>query len=205
MATIPVTDVQVDGEDMFGAPAHEDALRRMMEMAGIKQLDELSPALMQRAAKKAGAMLNKNYHDKNYNATTDYANQQNRIEYGMDKRAGNPTEFTGNSNDYLKNEPGANTAKGSRMPVGMAEEQVQEGEECSTCHEDPCKCESVEESIRRMKEIAGIKEAKKPDYLDFDKDGDEKEPMTKALKDKEEKKVEESIFALTNQWKAYRG
>lgn len=32
---------------------------------------------------------------------------------------------------------------------------------------------------------------KKPDYLDFDKDGDKKEPMTKALKDKEEKKVDE--------------
>jgi len=28
---------------------------------------------------------------------------------------------------------------------------------------------------------------KKPDFLDFDKDEDKKEPMTKALKDKEEK------------------
>lgn len=39
-------------------------------------------------------------------------------------------------------------------------------------------------------------ESKKPDYLDFDKDGDEKEPMTKALKDKEEgedKKVDEDV------------
>ena len=30
----------------------------------------------------------------------------------------------------------------------------------------------------------------KPDYLDFDKDGDKKEPMKKALKDKENKKDE---------------
>ena len=42
------------------------------------------------------------------------------------------------------------------------------------------------ESIRaqldaRYKEI---KEGKKPDFLDVDKDGDKKEPMTKALKDK---------------------
>jgi hypothetical protein len=65
--------------------------------------------------------------------------------------------------------------------------------------------DSVDESIQRMREMAGIKEAKKPDYLDFDKDGDKKEPMTKALKDKEEKKVDESIFALTNQWRAYKG
>jgi hypothetical protein len=56
-----------------------------------------------------------------------------------------------------------------------------------------------------MREMAGIKEAKKPDFLDMDKDGDKEEPMSKAVKDKEEKKVDESIFALTNQWKAYKG
>jgi hypothetical protein len=61
------------------------------------------------------------------------------------------------------------------------------------------------ESIQRMREIAGIQEAKKPDFLDMDKDGDKKEPMSKAIKDKEEKKVDESIFALTNQWQAYKG
>lgn len=33
----------------------------------------------------------------------------------------------------------------------------------------------------------------KPDFLDVDKDGDKKEPMKKALKDKEEDKVDESI------------
>jgi hypothetical protein len=65
--------------------------------------------------------------------------------------------------------------------------------------------DSVDESIQRMREMAGIKEAKKPDFLDMDKDGDKKEPMSKAIKDKEEKKVDESIFALTNQWRAYKG
>jgi hypothetical protein len=65
--------------------------------------------------------------------------------------------------------------------------------------------DSVDESIQRMREMAGIREAKKPDFLDMDKDGDKEEPMSKAVKDKEEKKVDESIFALTNQWKAYKG
>jgi hypothetical protein len=65
--------------------------------------------------------------------------------------------------------------------------------------------DTVEESIQRMREMAGIREAKKPDFLDMDKDGDKEEPMSKAVKDKEEKKVDESIFALTNQWKAYKG
>jgi hypothetical protein len=96
------------------------------EQVEEEQLDELSPELMQKAVNKSSAMVNKNYQDRNYNATTDYANQQDRIQHGMDKRAGKPTNFTGNSNDYLKNEPGANTAKGSRMPVGMAEDYANE-------------------------------------------------------------------------------
>jgi hypothetical protein len=137
MATVPVTDVQLDGEDKFGAPAHEDALRRMMEMAGIKQA-ELDP-----------------------------------------------------SKETMK-------------------ETVDDV--CNDCHKDPCECEeSVEESIRRMKEIAGIREAKKQ----IDQNGDGKNDFedikiarmkaSGAIDDKEEKKVEESIFALTNQWQAYKG
>jgi len=93
----------------------------------------------------------------------------------------------------------------------QAEEELDESKECSTCHKAPCECdedveESFLESIKRMREIAGIQETKaKPDFLDVDKDGNKEEPFKKAVKDKEEKKVDESIFALTNQWKAYRG
>lgn len=39
---------------------------------------------------------------------------------------------------------------------------------------------------------AELKKKSKPDYLDFDKDGNTKEPMKKALKDKKKKKVSES-------------
>jgi len=41
-----------------------------------------------------------------------------------------------------------------------------------------------------FKEVMAEKEAK-PDFLDLDKDGDKKEPMKKAAKDKKEKEVEE--------------
>jgi hypothetical protein len=91
------------------------------------------------------------------------------------------------------------------------DEELDEDEKCKDCDCDPCECdesvaESFEQTLGRMREIAGIKEAKKPDFLDMDKDGDKEEPMKKAIKDKEkEKKVDESIFALTNQWKAYKG
>ena len=83
----------------------------------------------------------------------------------------------------------------------MKEEVEEETEEES---EEKELEESFEQTLNRMRDIAGIKEAKKPDFLDIDKDGDKKEPMAKAAKDKE-KKVDESIFALTNQWKAYKG
>ena len=36
-----------------------------------------------------------------------------------------------------------------------------------------------------------LTEGAKPDYLDFDKDGDKKEPMKKALKEKGKKQVDE--------------
>jgi hypothetical protein len=56
-----------------------------------------------------------------------------------------------------------------------------------------------QDPIARMMEMAGVKKAK-PDFLDVDK----KEPFKKAAAEKE-KQVDESIFALTNQWKAYKG
>jgi hypothetical protein len=67
------------------------------------------------------------------------------------------------------------------------------------------------ESIQRMREIAGIQETKK--QVDQNSDGkndfeDIKIARMKAsgaIDDKEEKKVDESIFALTNQWRAYKG
>jgi len=41
-----------------------------------------------------------------------------------------------------------------------------------------------------------VDEAAKPDFLDVDKDGDKKEPMKKALKDKKKKQVKESADPL---------
>ena len=89
----------------------------------------------------------------------------------------------------------------------MAPESIDEAKEmCEVCEATPCKCdESVEESIARFRSLAGIQEAAKPDFTDVDKDGDKEESWKKAEKDKEEKKVEESIFNMTNLWKAYKG
>jgi hypothetical protein len=65
--------------------------------------------------------------------------------------------------------------------------------------------DSDDSDLTRMREMAGIREAKKPDFPDLDKDGNKQEPIEKAAKDAEDKKVEESILAMTNLWKTYRG
>jgi len=76
--------------------------------------------------------------------------------------------------------------------------------------------DSVEESIQRMREMAGIKEAKKE--VDEEKTDEGNKFAFNVLKAKEAgkkeadldgdgdmEKVRESIFALNNQWKAYKG
>ena len=137
----PKTDVAGDGQTTIPNTAvhtqDEDALRRMMEMAGLAEADK------------------------------------------SDK-------------DFFHN-PNVPADKQLPSPPKEVDVELDEAEE------------DIEESIQRMREMAGIREAKKPDFLDMDKDGDKEEPMSKAVKDKEEKKVDESIFALTNQWKAYKG
>ena len=102
-------------------------------------------------------------------------------------------------------EPWEQTMKEDAVTDADAAEDAADETEDSEVQED------FLESIQRMREIAGIKEAKK----DVDQNGDGKNDFedikiarmkaSGAIKDKEEKKVDESIFALTNQWKAYKG
>jgi len=55
------------------------------------------------------------------------------------------------------------------------------------------------DAIKNTEKANGVKEAKKakPDFLDVDKDGDKKEPMKKAIKDKKEK-TNEAITITAN-------
>jgi hypothetical protein len=85
-----------------------------------------------------------------------------------------------------------------------------------------------DDDLRRMMDMAGLAEAAKPDFLDLDKeakkDVDEEKTeegnlFTKGLEDDDvkigdkipgtnaikKKDIDESIFALTNQWQAYKG
>lgn len=71
--------------------------------------------------------------------------------------------------------------------IGGMHGTVTEAEEkCSKCDCTPCECDDKEK----------VEEGKKPDFLDADKDGDKKEPMSKALDDKEEKVDESEMSAM---------
>jgi hypothetical protein len=109
-----------------------------------------------------------------------------------------PTE-TETSSDALQYAGGLNKPKAtgqSTVPVLASQDDRQHSY-----------AEAEEDALHRMMEMAGIAEAKgkKPDFLDVDKDGDKKEPFKKAVDDKKEEKVQESIFDLANQWRAYKG
>jgi hypothetical protein len=131
------------------------------------------------------------------------ASQEDRQRtYEDDEDLRRMTEMSGIQQDNL--EPWERT-----MKEDAEEKNLDEAKEmCEVCEGTPCKCdESMAESLARFRSLAGIQEAAKPDYIDLDKDGDKKESMKKAAddKEKEDKKVDESIFKLTNLWKAYKG
>jgi hypothetical protein len=102
-----------------------------------------------------------------------------------------------------------NTAVRVQEEQAEGEQQELDESKCMECGmwESQCKCdesEECDESMDRMRQLAGIQEAAKPDFLDVDQDGDKKESMKKAIADKKDEKVEESILDLTRLWKEYK-
>ena len=113
------------------------------------------------------------------------ANQDSRM---GDEELRRMMEMAGVQQDNLK--PWERTMKED------AEEDVEDTEDDAEDAEEKID-ESFEQMLSRMRNIAGIQEAKKPDFLDMDKDGDKEEPMAKAVddkKEKEEEKIEESLM-----------
>ena len=178
----PKTDVAGDGQTTIPNTAvhtqDEDALRRMMEMAGVKIKNNLGPT------------------------SPDIA-RMSKDEVNSALRSGmNPKVDLGPTSPDI-----------ARMSSDEVNSALRSGmsPDISNMDSDSVNAEFGKDSIQRMKEMAGIKEAKK--QVDQNNDGkndfeDIKIARMKAsgaIDDKEEKKVDESIFALTNQWKAYKG
>lgn len=163
MATIPVTDVSLDGEDMFSKQVREDDLRRMQEMAGIKNEEhiDLGPR-----SPEIAAMSN------------DEVNAAIKASISPEIAAMDPDEVN--------------------AALGLDQD------------------EQYEDSIQRMREMAGIKEAKKDVEEEKTEEGNLfTGNLAKARADGKKQadldgdgdleKVRESIFSLTNQWRTYKG
>lgn len=59
-----------------------------------------------------------------------------------------------------------------------------------------CDCDGCEECKDNQEPIEEAKKKAKPDYMDVDKDGNKKEPMKKALKDKKKHEMKEQISSF---------
>jgi hypothetical protein len=213
----PKTDVAGDGQTTIPNTAvhtqDEDALRRMMEMAGIKQAD-LEPweRTMKEGDLDEAYVVNPNHpsvSDDEYHRLNKAWDDEYNL-YGADNPADDPGGKLRRKGFNRAQEVGQRLAwklQKLRNYPELREPGLGVGE---SLEED----DGFAESIQRMREIAGIHEAKK-DLADKDYDGDgtletgaeeHAGSVDKAIKkSQEEKKVDESIFALTNQWKAYKG
>jgi hypothetical protein len=124
--------------------------------------------------------------------------------YGDDAVSQNSPDFPTNtetSSDAFQYSGGLNKPKASGMATIPVTDVVADGEDNFG--------KPAQNELVRLREMAGIKEAAKPDFLDMDKDGDKAEPMKKAVNDKKtagDKKVDEGILASTaSLWKQYKG
>jgi hypothetical protein len=170
--TVPNTNVHTQ---------EEDALRRMMEQAGIKIKNDLgptSPEIARMSKDEVNAALRSGMSSPKVAA--------------MSKDEVNAAFKSGMSPDTSDMNPDSVNAE-----LDKDERQY-------------------EDSIQRMREMAGIKEAKKAVDEEKTEEGNlftkgladddvkigDKIPGTNAIKKKD---IDESIFALTNQWKAYKG
>ena len=214
-STVPVLASQDDRQHSYAAE-EEDAIKRMMEMAGLAQANltpgkhtmqamgpEMSYSDSDPEKIKYDNWLRKASDKDLWDEASKYESVPDYIGREFEKLVAQQKELLGPAayrekgiNDRLKSK----LKKYPNMSAPMKEEEEVE--------------EDFLESIQRMREIAGIKEAKK-DLADKDYDGDgnletgaeeHAGSVDKAIKkSQEEKKVDESIFALTNQWQAYKG
>ena len=121
----------------------------------------------------------------------------NQPDYPTNTEEGNALEYSGGLN-------GPKSTGQSTVPVLASQDDRQHSY-----------AEAEEDAIKRMMEMAGIKEAKKVDEDDVEEGNKFTGNLAKARAagkkeadldgDGDMEKVQESIFGLTNQWRAYKG
>jgi len=191
----PKTDVAGDGQSTVPVTAvhtqEEDALRRMMEMAGIRTEDNIdlgpaSPEVARMSKDEVNAALRSGMSPEvDLGPTSPDIARMSKDEVDAALTLGLSPDISGMDPDSVNAEFGKDGSQ-------------------------------YEDSIRRMREMAGIQEAKKE--VDEEKTDEGNKFAFNVLKakaagkkeadldgDGDMEKVRESIFALNNQWKAYKG
>ena len=190
-STVPVLASQEERQESY-AEAEEDALHRMMEMAG-------QPASGMGA--QVGDMID--YVNPNGEEPSEELVMQSGVQYDPDTKVISVPNSTQMANTHRAIEAaGWKKQTAAARPNPMASRQAQ------VAGDVPYQL-GEEDELSRIREMAGIKEAKKPDankdgIPDYAQDGKGSKDLGKA-KDKE-KKVDEGILASTaNLWKEYKG
>jgi hypothetical protein len=187
--TVPVIASQEERQESYAAE-EEDAIKRMMEMAG-------QPA--SGAGAQVGDMID--YVSPSGEQPPEDLIMQNGVVYDPDTNVISVRNATSLANTHRAIEAAGwkKQTAGARPNPAAAGQAQQVGDTPYQLGE--------EDELARMMEMAGVKtEGKKPDFLDVDKDGNKAEPFKKAVDDKKEKKVDEGILAATaNLWKEYKG
>ena len=188
-STVPVLASQEERQESY-AEAEEDALHRMMEMAG-------QPASGMGA--QVGDMID--YVNPNGEEPSEELVIQSGVQYDPDTKVISVPNSTQLADLHRKIE-----AAGWKKQTAGARPNPMAGRQAQVVGDVPYQL-GEEDELSRIREMAGIKEAKKPDankdgIPDYAQDGKGSKDLGKA----KEKKVDESILAATaNLWKQYKG
>ena len=188
-STVPVLASQEERQESY-AEAEEDALHRMMEMAG-------QPASGMGA--QVGDMID--YVNPNGEEPPEELVIQSGVQYDPDTKVISVPNSTQLADLHRKIE-----AAGWKKQTAGARPNPMAGRQAQVVGDVPYQL-GEEDELSRIREMAGIKEAKKPDankdgIPDYAQDGKGSKDLGKA----KEKKVDESILAATaNLWSEYKG
>ena len=152
---------------------------------GVKDLGYQQPAMQENDGKTyGGSGFSDKLKDSDNNWAVVKESIQNIVKENIAVGKGNPNSLASLSGDVIKqmmNESGLQWT-----PVKEAE-SLQDFE-TEKPMEPQVKETAVDKAVDASQDKAGMEEEARPDYPDVDGDGDTKEPMAKAAKDKEAKK-----------------
>ena len=142
-----------------------------MKMKGGKQVPNCVPA-------NEAAQYDEMYKGKHGQSEKEY--QDGRSDAG--KMISGDSKGSGANYSYKAKNTGPNPAGGSKKPQGQARMGKKDRDYLA-----------YRKASMKKEEFVSEKKGSKPDYLDFDGDGNKEESMVKALKDKKHKKMKEEL------------